>query len=104
MGYLLLSPSPSPSPPHAFQYASSSPSSSSSGATCCRRRTRRGGAFVVASAASPLDGGLSPAATAADAYVLARRVVLLGASAIPFVSLGEAAAAPTPVAVDLVKG
>lgn len=104
MGYLVLSPSPSPSPPHAFQYASSSSSSSSSGATSCRRRTRRGGAFVVASAASPLDGGLSPAATAADAYVLARRVVLLGASAIPFVSLGEAAAAPTPVAVDLVKG
>ena len=55
--------------------------------------------------ASPLDGGPSPslaAAVAAGAYVLARRVVLLGASAVPLVRLREAAAAPTPV--DLVKG
>jgi len=65
MGYLLLSPSPSP----------------------------------------PLDGGPSPslaAAVAGGAYVQARRVVLLGASAVLLVRLREAAAAPTPV--DLVKG
>jgi hypothetical protein len=70
-----------------------------------RPRARRGEALVVASDASPLDGGPSPslsAAVAAGAYVLARRVVLLGATAVPLVRLREAAAAPTPV--DFVKG
>jgi len=94
MGYLLLSPSPSPA--LAFQYASSLLAYSGAPA--------RGEALVVASDASPLDGGPSPslsAAVAAGAYVLARRVVLLGATAVPLARLREAAAAPTPV--DFVK-
>jgi hypothetical protein len=49
--------------------------------------------FVVALHSSPPDAGPSPSA---EAGVLARRAVLLGASAaIPLVSLREAAAAPT---------
>jgi hypothetical protein len=94
MGYLLLL-SPSPSPPLAFHY----PSSAFGGAACpsrCRGRgrARRGAASVVASSASTPDGG--PSTSAADACVLARRVVLLGASAaVPLFRLCEAAAATT---------
>ncbi|KAG8045882.1 hypothetical protein GUJ93_ZPchr0008g11394 [Zizania palustris] len=76
MGYLLVS----PSPPLAFRCQSS---------RGCLRRARRGAGAIVASSASPDDAGPSQAA----AYIVERRAVLLGVSALPLLRARESAAA-----------
>lgn len=80
MGYVLLLPSP---PLVAFRRH---PSSAASG----RHRARRGASIIASSS----DGGPSPAQ--APGYVLARRAVLLGVSALPLLrDTAAKAAAPS---------
>ena len=88
MGYLLLS--PSLSPPLAFRHPSPA-------AAAGRRRARIGAAIVASS-----DGGPSPSSPSAG-YVLARRAVLLGVSALPLLR-DTAAKAAAPGNGGLVSG
>uniref|UniRef100_A0A0E0BY76 Uncharacterized protein n=1 Tax=Oryza meridionalis TaxID=40149 RepID=A0A0E0BY76_9ORYZ len=90
MGYLLLlAPSPAPRP-LAFRCQSG----------CCRRggRARRGAAIVASNSASSSSSGDAGPSQSAGAYVLARRGVLLGVSALPLLRAREAAAAAATVA------
>ncbi|VAH58042.1 unnamed protein product [Triticum turgidum subsp. durum] len=85
MGYLLLS--PSPSPPLASRHRCPA-------AAAGRHRARRGAAVVAS-----CDGG--PSSSQAARYALARRAVLLGVSALPLLR-DTAAKAAAPSSAGLV--